>query len=166
MRSTPTRVITVSCIHDLALGAGEHAAADGGILALGVLAHDVEVDVAGLAAGERDGHAGHQPHRAQVDVLVELAAEQQQRAPQRDVVGHLVAGQPTAPKKMASWPPIFVLPVLRHHAAVLGVVVAGGEVEPVELELEAEALRRGFQHAKPSGTTSLPMPSPGMTAMR
>ena len=42
--------------HDLALGAGEHAAADRGILALGVLAHDPEVDVAGLAV-RRAGRA-------------------------------------------------------------------------------------------------------------
>ena len=39
--------------HDLAVGALEHAAADGRVLALGVLAHDAEVDVARLAAGER-----------------------------------------------------------------------------------------------------------------
>ena len=38
---------------DLALGALEHAPADRGVLALGVLAHDPEVDVAGLAVGER-----------------------------------------------------------------------------------------------------------------
>ena len=93
-------------LHDeLALGAGEHAAADGGVLALVVLAHDPEVDVAGLAAGERGRHAGHQPHRPQVHVLVELAAERDEQAPERDVVGDF-AGQPTAPKKIASWPPI------------------------------------------------------------
>ncbi len=39
--------------HDLALGAFEHATADRRILAFGVLAHDDEIDVAGLAVGER-----------------------------------------------------------------------------------------------------------------
>ena len=92
--------------HHFALGAREHLAADGGVLALGVLAHDEEVDVAGLAAGQRRRDAGHQAHRAQIDVLIELAPELDQRAPQRDVVGD-TAGQPTAPKKIASWPPIF-----------------------------------------------------------
>ena len=87
-RSTPTRLITVSCTTTSRGGAGEHLAADRGIFALGVLAHHPEVDVAGLAVGERRRHAGHQPHRAQIDVLVELAAEQNERAPQRDVVGN------------------------------------------------------------------------------
>ena len=50
------------------------------------------------------------------------------------------AGQPTAPKKIASWPPICCFPVLRHHAAVLLVVFDAGEVEPVELECEAVLL--------------------------
>ena len=66
----------------LALGAGEDAAADGRVFAFGVFAHHPEVDVAGLAVGERGGHAGHEPHRAQIDVLVELAAELDERAPQ------------------------------------------------------------------------------------
>ena len=52
---------------------------------------------AGPSVDQRAGHAVEQAHRAQVDVLVELAPELQQRPPQRDVVGHR-AGQPTAPK--------------------------------------------------------------------
>ena len=39
--------------HDLALGALKHAAADRRIFSLGVLAHDPEVDVAGLAPHQR-----------------------------------------------------------------------------------------------------------------
>ena len=65
-----------------------HAAADHGVFALGVLAHDEEVDVAGLAVGERARDAGHQAHGPQVDVLVEVAADRDQQAPQRDVVRH------------------------------------------------------------------------------
>ena len=72
----------------LVLGAVEHAPADLGIFALVVLAHDAEVDVAGGAAGQRAGDAGQQPHRAQVDVLLEGAADRDQQAPERDVVGH------------------------------------------------------------------------------
>jgi hypothetical protein len=51
------------------------------IFAFGILAHHPEIDVAGLAIGKRRRHAGHQPHRPQIDVLVELAAELDQRAP-------------------------------------------------------------------------------------
>ena len=39
-----------------------------------------------LASGQ--GNARHQAHRAHVGVLVELAAELEQRSPQRNVVGH------------------------------------------------------------------------------
>ena len=73
MRSTPLRVNIDLLEHDLALGALEHAAADRRVLAFGVLAHDDEVDVAGLAvrraatecpasagtaAGSRTGRSG------------------------------------------------------------------------------------------------------------
>ena len=43
--------------HRFAVGALEDLAADAGVFALGVLPHDVEVDVAGFAAGQRAGHA-------------------------------------------------------------------------------------------------------------
>ena len=135
---------------DLALGAGEHAAADRGILALGVLAHDEEVDVARLAAGERAGHARHQPHRAQVDVLVELAAELDQRAPQRDVVGNLLRPADRAEEDRVVLADL-LLPVLRHHALVLLVVVPAGEIEPVLPQLEAEALGGRLEHAHALG---------------
>ncbi len=67
--------------HDLALGAFEQPPAEVGVFAFGVLAHDEEIDVAGLAPGQGARHAVEQTHRAQVDVLVELAAELEQRAP-------------------------------------------------------------------------------------
>src|SRR6185436_8564178 len=61
--------------------------ADVAVFALRVFAdHDV-VDVARLAAGERAGHAFEEAHRAQVDVQVEPAAEIDQQAPGRDVIG-------------------------------------------------------------------------------
>src|SRR3712207_7100572 len=49
-----------------ALGVREHAAADGGIFALGVFADYPEIDIAGLAAGKRGGDARHQAHGTQV----------------------------------------------------------------------------------------------------
>ena len=72
----------------LALGALEDAAAQARVLALGVLPDHVEVDVADLPARQRRGHAGHEPHRSQVHVLVELAPQRDQHAPERDVIRH------------------------------------------------------------------------------
>jgi hypothetical protein len=136
--------------HHLALGAREDAPADRGIFAFGVLAHHPEVDVARLAVGERRGHARHQPHRPQVDVLIELAAELNERAPQRNVVGDF-----RRPADRAEVDRVVradaLLPVLRHHALVLGVVIVGGEVEIVLAQLEAEFLRRRFEHPHPLG---------------
>ena len=131
---------------DLALGAGKRPPADRRILAFGVLAHDPEVDVAGLAVRQRRRHARHQPDRAQVDVLVELATEQDQRAPQRDVIRDLRRPADRAEEDRVVLADL-LLPVLRHHALVLGVVVVGGEVEPVLPHLEAELLRDRLERA-------------------
>ena len=133
--------------HDLALGAGIHPAADRGILALGVLAHDEEIDVAGLAAGQRRGHARHQAHRAQIDVLVEFAPELQQRPPQRNVVRHGVRPADGAEEDRVVAADLR-LPVVRHHLPVFGVVVAGGEVEAVESKVDVEFVGGCFQHAQ------------------
>ncbi len=132
--------------HDLALGAAEHAAADRGILALGVLAHDPEVDVAGLSSRQRRRHARHQPHRTQVDVLVELAAEQDQRAPQRNVIRDLRRPADRAEVDRVVLADLF-LPVVRHHLLMLLVIIVGREVEMILPQLEAEFLRGRLEHA-------------------
>ena len=136
--------------HDLALGALVHHAAEVGVFALGVLAHHEVVDVAGLAAGQRTRHAVEQPHRPQVDVLVELAAELEQRAPQRDVVGH--RGRPADGAEVDRVDAFeLLLPVVRHHLAVLRVPVAAGPLDLADLELEAEAFGGCLQHAQALG---------------
>src|SRR5262249_18958782 len=119
-----------------------------GVFALGILAHDEEVDVAGLAAGERTGDAGHQAHRAQVDVLIELTAPQHQRTPQRHMIRHLrrPADRAEEDRVIGADP---ALPVLRHHAAVLLVIFDIGEVEPVELERKTVLLGRLLQRPDP-----------------
>ena len=49
---------------DFAISAFEHLAADRGVLALGVFAYDEEVDVAGLAVGQRTRYAVKKADRA------------------------------------------------------------------------------------------------------
>ena len=133
---------------DLALGAGEHAPAELGVLALGVLPHDEEVDVAGVGQPGRD--ARHQPYRTQVDVLIERAADLEDRAPQRDVVGHHLR-----PAHGAEEDRVVAAdrlgPVGRHHHAVLGPVRGAGEGELVEGEREAVLRGRGLEHAPALG---------------
>ena len=41
------------------------------------------------------------------------------------------------------------LPVLRQHRAVLEVVVAGGEIEDIEADVDLEFRRRSLEHAQP-----------------
>lgn len=121
-------------LHDgLAVRALEDLAADAAVLALGVLAHDPEVDVARLPARQGAFHARHQPRRPQVDVLVELAPELQQAAPEADVVGHLVRHAHGAEVQRVELRQRGV-PVCREHVAVRGVVGAAGEIELFELE--------------------------------
>ena len=116
------------------------AAADAGVLALGVLAHDDPVQVLGPAALERAVDAGQDARRPHVGVLVEALADLQAQAPQRDVVGDVrVAGRAEQDRVLVAQR---VQAVVRHHHAVRAEVVAA----PVEvLELEAEPLAGGGQ---------------------
>ena len=119
-------------------------AADLGILALVVLAHDVEIDLAGLAVLERRVDAGKQPHRPQIDVLLEVAADRDQQAPQRDMIGH--AGISDGAEEDAVHALDLVEPVLRHHRAALGEALAA-PIVVLPFEREAVAARRGLEHA-------------------
>ena len=63
-----------------------------------------------------------------------------------------VAGQPTAPKKIASWPRDLLDPVVGHHPAVLRVVVAAREVEVRRTRASMpKRARRGLEHAQALG---------------
>ncbi len=136
--------------HELALGVGEHTPADRRIFALGVLAHDDEVDVTGLAAGERRTHARHQPHRPQIDILIELPAELDQRAPQRDVIGHRLRPADGAEEDRVVAADLR-LPIVGHHLPVREVIVAGSEFEFIDGQIEAVFFARGFEHAQTLG---------------
>ena len=65
----------------LEFGAFVEAAADRGILALVVLPHDIEIDLAGSAALKRRVDAGEEAHRPQIDVLLKAAAQRDQQSP-------------------------------------------------------------------------------------
>ncbi|MCY1446484.1 hypothetical protein D9M71_630560 [compost metagenome] len=136
--------------HDFPLGAREHLAADAGIFAFGVFPHDPEVDVTGLAIGQRGLDARHQAARAQVDVLVEFATELQQRIPQGNVIRHDVW-----PAHRTEVDRVVVLekvePVVGHHFAVGQVVIGAGEIKPVPLQLQIVFGRHGVEYAHAFG---------------
>ena len=67
--------------HGFLLGAFEDPTADARIFAFGVFAYHQEVDVANLASAQRRRNTRHQAHRPQVNVLIELASQLEQRAP-------------------------------------------------------------------------------------
>ena len=146
--------------HDFAVGARKSAPPQRAVLAFGVFADHVEVDVAGLAAHQRARHPGHQTHWPQVHVLVKFAAKQQQRAPKRDMIGHGVRPTHSAEEnRVVSADPIF--PVVGHHLAMIGVVGAAGEIEVIELQADAEAIGRSLQDAQAFGNDFIADPVAG-----
>ena len=164
MRSTPLRREHRLLRHHLALGALEHAPADVAVLALGVLADHEVVDVAGLAAGERAGQALEQAHRAQVDVQVEPAPEVDQQAPGGDVVGRR---SPGCPPRRSRWRRTCAGSAARRPGTSCRApctsrssrgIPATGSAMPCFAP--AASITR-----TPSGITSRPMPSPGITAI-
>ena len=121
------------------------------VLALGVLAHDEMSMSPGLRLGER---ASGTPGIRRAGRRLTYWSNSRRNLisePHSETWSGTVAGQPTAPKKIASWPPIALLPVVGHHRAVLRVVVAAGEVEVGRTQFDAEAARGGLEHAHALG---------------
>ncbi|MPN48543.1 hypothetical protein SDC9_196153 [bioreactor metagenome] len=82
--------------------------------------------------------------------MVELAAELEQRTPQRDVVGH--GGGPADGAEEQRVKALQLrLPVVGHHLAVLQVVVAVGPVEVLQLQRNAELVGGGLHGAQAFG---------------
>ena len=134
--------------HHLVLGAGVDAPADVGVLALVVLAHHEKIDVRRGPAVQRRPHALQQAHRAEVDVLPELAADRDQQAPQGDMIGD--AGKSDRAEEDAIVPADGLETVLGHHPAGPGVdLAAPGEL--VELERDAVFRARRLQDTDPLG---------------
>ncbi len=137
----------------LVLAVGVEPAADLGIFALVILAHDIEIDVAGHAVAQRRLHPGQQPHRAQVDVLVKAAAQRDQQSPQRDVVGHVgVADRAEIDGVVEPQP---VEPVLGHHPPGPGIARAA-PVEFVPAQFEPVGPRRPLHSSHTLGHDLVP----------
>src|SRR3954452_7863656 len=62
-------------LRDLVRGAAVNAAAHARVFTLRVLAHAYHVDIGGAAAGQRRRQTCKQPHRPQIDVLIEPLAD-------------------------------------------------------------------------------------------
>ena len=66
----------------------EHPAADFGVLALIVLAHEQKSMSPGVRFASGDGNALEQPHRPKIDILLKAAADRHQQPPKRDLIRH------------------------------------------------------------------------------
>ena len=97
----------------------------------------------GVTSRSGELHARPQPHRALVHVLLEAAADGDQQAPERDVVGHVVAAHGAQEDCVGRRQP--VQRVRGHHRARLHVVVAAPRVLG-QRQLEAVRAARGRQH--------------------
>ena len=136
-------------LHDkFALGALKHAPAYRGVLTIGIFAHDAEVDVSGFTAGQRRGHAGHQFDRTQVHILIEFTPEQQQRSPERYMIGDFrgPADGTEIDRVMRS---DLSLPIRRHHGPVFLEIIVGREIEFVEDQVDPKVFGRNAQNAQP-----------------
>ena len=108
-------------LRDLVRRAAMDAAADARVLALGVLAHAHHVDLRGTAVRERRREPVEEPHRPQVHVLIEPLADREDQR-RGNAVGH--AGRADRAEVDRVVRRKLLEPVLRHHAAVLQIVIA------------------------------------------
>jgi hypothetical protein len=139
-------------------------AADAGVLSFGVLANDDPVQVLALAVAQRRLDTGQDARRSNVGVLVEPLADLEPKAPQSDVVGDVrIARRSEKDRVLAAQ---HVEPVVGHHDPVRAMVVAA-PLEVLELEsIVAARARQRLEDLSSAGTTSLPIPSPGIVAIR
>ncbi len=88
IRSTPARVKIATSVPTSSGMAAVGAAADAGIFALAVLAHDHPVEIGGVERW-RSGlvKPGQDPRRPHIGVLVEALADREPEPPERDIVG-------------------------------------------------------------------------------
>ncbi len=123
-------------LHDgLPRRALEDPAADRGIFAFRVLAHDQEVDIADVPARERRLDPRHEPDGPQVYIEIKLPAHRNQQLPERDMVRH--TGKTARAEEDRVVMPNRCEPILRHHAAVLGAIfTAPRKFIPLKRDIE------------------------------
>jgi hypothetical protein len=142
-------------------GADAQGAAVADVGALGALADDDEVDLAGVDQGRRDARPDRR--RSQVDVVVEREAQLQQQAALDDA-----ALQPRVARVAADRAQQDRVVRRQGREVVVGEDVAGLEV-PVRngvTSKEASSPAATSSTLSASATTSGPMPSPGTAARR
>ncbi len=108
---------------------------------------------------------GQELRRPHAGVLIEALADRQPQAPERDVIGHLWPADRAEIDRVELAQ--LVESVWSHHHPMIEVVLASPR-KPFELEDESSVadLLQASSTCNPTGTTSLPIPSPGMTAIR
>ncbi len=122
------------------------APAVAGVLALGVLAHHHPVNPLASAQGAR--HPRQHARRPDVGVLIEPLADGEPQAPQRDVVGHLLASH--RPEEDGVEPAQLLEPALRDVVAALEVVI-GAPGKALDVQPEAPLARRHLLQRAQSG---------------
>ena len=163
MRSTPLRVLTSSLMAISSARALLEVAADAGVEALGVLAEHEHVDVRRALALERRQPLVEQPHRAQVDVEVELEAQAEQDVARVHLLGHARIAERAEQDRR-----VVIAQLLDRALGQRGAVAQPALGAPVELDQLERPPQRGRRRASTrtaSAVTSTPMPSPGMTAI-
>ena len=148
---------------DLVVRVRLEAAADADVDAFGVLAEHHEVHVVRAAALERTQPLVEQLHRTVVDVEVQLEASAEEDLARVPVVGHARIAERADQDGVEL--PQQVVAVRRQRLAGRDVVV-GAPGQVLELERPAELLSTACRTLTASAVTSLPMPSPAMTAIR
>ena len=149
---------------DLDRQAAMRPPADAGIFALRILAHDHPVELGAAHLAQRARYPRQDAGGTDIGILVERLADRETQAPEADVIGHLGRADGAEIDRVV----ILDLPqaVRGHHQAGRAVEVRA-PVEAVEGEFDP-ALAFGDRRSasSPAGITSLPIPSPGMTAIR
>ena len=152
-------------LHGKLLGrAAVEPSADLGVFAFVVLAHDHHVDVGRRTAGERRSHARKQAHGPQVDVLLKAPADGNQQAPQRHVIGHAREADRAKEDRLRTSGAARA----RRRASCCRSSRSARSSSRTSSTRSSKPKRRPAASSTrmPSGTTSLPIPSPGITAIR
>ncbi len=115
-----------------------HPAADAGVFALGVLAHDDPIELAAVDVAQRRRDPRQHARRPHIGVLIERLADGKPQAPQGDVVGHV--GRPDRAEVNCVMILDLIAPVGGHHDA-MPLVVIRAPVEMIERECKAAVAR-------------------------